>query len=272
MYRTTREMIPGSGLFLPETLHRCEAHTLSQVMNGQRSFIQDSRDEPRTSQDAPSQKSIKQRSDSLEDNAGTSDLTSTVFSYADFVFASSKRPAEAELFASLIWRTRQDLTEASRLYLSSTVSSFLDAWPDRKSWIDKILLDIRAALLDIGTHIESICGTRDDDEILRRRHKFRYTLSHQKHLAQKQQTLANTHQVLLGAIQVMQTVEQCVGLKGGGRDPTFEAPVRAWLRSDSELIRAPYSRRSSARNLSALSVAASQVADKHNDGLSLDRD
>lgn len=265
-------MIPGAGLFLPQTSHRSKVQTLSQAMNGRRSSIQHLRDEQRMSQDAPSQESMKQKSDSSEDNTSTSDLTSTVFDYADFVFASSKRPAEAELFASLIWHTRQDLTEASRLYLSPIVSSFLEAWPDRKSWIDKTVLDIRTAVLDIGMHIESVRGTRDDDEILRRRHKFRYTLSHQKHLAQKQRTLANTHQVLLAAIQVMQTVEQCVGLGHGSRDPIFEAPVRPWLRSDSELIRAPYSRRSSARNLSALSVTTSEVADNHKSGSSFTKD
>ncbi|KAF3054009.1 hypothetical protein E8E11_007403 [Didymella keratinophila] len=208
-----------------------------------------------------SQRSTDQKKSSSEKVVKTSDLTATVFSYADFVFASSKRPAEAELFASLVWRTKQDLTEASRLYLSPTVSKFLEAWPDRKSWIDKVLSDIRAVLIDIGAHIESVRTTRDDDEAAKRKRKFEYTLSHQKRLAQKQQTLVNTHHVLLGAIQVMQTVEQCVGLGGVAQDPIFEAPVRPWLRSESEIVRAPYSRRPSSRNLSVVSFA--EVTDKY---------
>jgi hypothetical protein len=265
-------MMPGVGLFLPETLHRSDAHTLAQVANEVRTPGQPFRNEPWTSQDtsmSPCQKSIHQKSISPKDETETSSLTATVFSYADFVFASSKRPAEAELFASLVWRTRQDLTEASRLYLSPTVSNFLEAWPGRKIWIDKVMSDIRAALIDIGIYIDSVRTTRDDDEAVKRKRKFEYTLNHQKRLAQKQQTLVNIYQVLLGAIQVMQTVEQCVGLGGVAQNPIFEAPVQPWLQSDSKTIPAPYSRRSSSRNLSALSIAASEMADKYKSRSSL---
>ncbi|KAF1928222.1 uncharacterized protein M421DRAFT_391868 [Didymella exigua CBS 183.55] len=213
-----------------------------------------------------SRRSVDQKSVSSEDAKIASNPTSTVFGYADFVFSSNKRSTGAELFASLVWRTRHDLTEASRLYLSPTVSNFLESWPDRKAWIDKVLSNTRVALIDIGTCIESVRSNRDDDGISRMKRKFDYTLSHQKRIAHRQQTLANTHQVLLGAIQVMQTVEQCAGLGGSVPDPIFEAPVRPWLRSDSEIVRAPYSRRKSSRNLSALSVASSELSDKYEMG------
>lgn len=266
--------MPGMGLFLPETLHRSDAQSLRYANIEERTSIQLHRQEPRASQDtsmSPSQRSIDQNSVSSEDATDTSNLTATVFNYADFVFASNKRSAEAELFASLVWRTRQDLTEASRLYLSPTVSNFLEAWPDRKAWIDKVLSDIRAALIDVGSHIESVRSSRDDDETSRMKRKFEYTLSHQKRLIPKQKTLANAHQVLLGAIQVMQTVEQCVSLGGPVLDPIFEAPIRPWLRSDNEIIDAPCSLRSSSKNLSALSVAASKSVEKYESRPSLCR-
>lgn len=87
----------------------------------------------------------------------------------------------------------------------------------------------------------------------------------------KQQTLANVHQILLGAIQVMQTVEHCVSLGGPVPDPIFEAPVQPWLRSDSEIVHASYSRRSSSKNLSALGVTASESVDKYESRPSLCR-
>ncbi|KAF2626566.1 hypothetical protein BU25DRAFT_449153 [Macroventuria anomochaeta] len=257
-------MITCVNLHLPETLHHSNLHTLGQTSGEERTSAQLHRKEQRASQDtsvSASKSSVDQKSISSDATSNVINPTATVFDYAEFVFASNKRSAEAELFASLIWRTRQDLTEASRLYLSPTVTNFLAAWPDRKAWIDKILSDIRTALVDIGSHIESVRSSRDDDEMSKMKRKFEYILSHQKRLASKQQTLANSHQILLGAIQVMQTVEQCVGLGGSVPDPIFEAPVRPWLRSDSDIVRGPYSRRSSSKNLSSLSVIASESRD-----------
>lgn len=204
--------------------------------------------------------SMDQRSTSSGPATRIFGSTTTVFEYANFVYTSGKRSAEAEQFASLIWRTRQDLTEASRLYLSPTVTNFLDTWPDRKAWINKILFDIRKALDDLGCYIESARSDRDDDTSKMKR-KFEYILNHQKRLSSRQQTLAACQQSLSGAISVMQTVEQCVGLGGPVRDPIFEAPVRPWRQSDSDIVRGPYSRRSSSKNLSLSSIAGFESRD-----------
>ena len=257
--------MPGVGLYLPETLHRSDAHVLKQTSGEERTSAPLHHKGQRASQDtgtSRSQGSIDQKSISSEVATDVTNPTATVFDYADFVFASNKRSAEVELFASLILRTRQDLTEASRLYLSPTVTNFLEAWPDRKAWIDKILSDVRTALVDISSHIESVRSSRDEDEASKMKRKFEYTLNHHKRLVSKQQALGSCHQILLGAVQVMQTVEQCVGLGGPVPDPIFEAPVRPWLRSDSDVIRTgPYSWRSSSKNLSYLSVTDSESPD-----------
>lgn len=178
--------MPGAGLFSPETLHRNDAHISTQLITEERAPNQRHQNKPQPMQDTgllPKQRSIDQRTFPSENATGTWSLTSTVFSYAEFVFASTKRSAEAELVAILVWHTRQDLTEASRLYLSPTVSKFLETWPDKKSWIDKVLSEIRAALIDIGVQIESVRSEWDDENISKRKRKFEYTLSHQKRLS-----------------------------------------------------------------------------------------
>lgn len=258
--------MPGVGLYLPETLHRSDANTSKQSYS-ERIPTQLYRKTGRSSQDTSvsvSQSSVDKESITSGSATHRFDPTAIVFDYADFVFASNKRSAEAESFASLIWRMRQDPTEAFRLYLSPVVTNFLETWPDRKAWIDRILSDVRTALADVASCIESIRSSRDDDEGSKMKRKFEYILNHQKRLVAKQQAVANYHQVLLGAIQVMQTVEQCIGLGGPVQDPIFEAPVRPWLRSDSDIVRGPYSRRLSSKNSSTLSVKTSDSREAFN--------
>ncbi|KAH6638768.1 hypothetical protein C7974DRAFT_121254 [Boeremia exigua] len=247
-------MMPGVGLYLPETLHRKDVATLDKSRTGERMPEYTHRAGQRASQDTTStslsERSVDQKSDASNITSRVCNPTTTAFEYADFVFSLNKRSAEAEKFASLIWRTRQDLAEASRLYLSSIVTNFLDTWPNRKSWIDKALSDVRASLVDIGYDIESVRSIRDSDETLRMKRKFEYILSHHKRLAPKQQTLGNCYQILLGAIQVMQTVEQCIGIGG---------PVRPWLRSQSDIVFSSHSQYPGSINTSHLSLGASSL-------------
>ena len=257
-------MMPGVGLYLPETLHRSDAHASNRSSGGEKTTTQCSRGKARSTQDtrvSTDKSSFDQKSISSEATTRKYTPTTIVYDYADYVYASSKRSADAELFASLIWRTRKDLNEASRLYQSPIISSFLEAWPDRKAWIDKILSEIRMALDDLGSRIESACSSRDGDETSKMKRKFEYILNHPKRLSSKQQTLIACHQNLSGAIQVMQTVEQCVGLGRPVQGPIFEAPVRPWTRSDSDIVRGPDSRRSSSKTLSSSSVTGFESRD-----------
>lgn len=241
------------GLYVPVNLHYNEMNSFNSTSAEGGAMSQHTSSSARTN-------SMDQRSTSSGPATRIFGSTTTVFEYANFIYTSGKRSAEAEQFASLIWRTRQDLTEASRLYLSPTVTNFLDTWPDRKAWINKILFDIRKALNDLGCYIESARSDRDDDTSKMKR-KFEYRLNHQKRLSSRQQTFATCQQSLSGAISVMQTVEQCVGLGGPVRDPIFEAPVRPWRQSDSDIVRGPYSRRSSSKNLSLSSIAGFESRD-----------
>ena len=257
----SNKMMPGVGLYLPKSLHRSEVHAMRQALGETKMPTQAYRNIGRLSQDTNgsiSKSSVDQDSFSAELAPNELEFTTIAFEYADFVVASPKRSSEAETFANLLRHIRQDLMEASRLYLSPTATSFLDAWPDKKTWIDAILAEIRTALNEVGTHIHLSRSDRDHDEASRLRRKFEYVLSHQKRLLPKQEPLVAAHQKLLGAISVMQTVEQCVGLGGPVRDPIFEVPVRPWLRYESEIVRGPYSRRASSKNLSSLSTAHSE--------------
>lgn len=249
-------MLPGAGLYLPESLHRKDLYASKQPDATEESSKQFSPGVGRTSQGTSSSAST-----SAIDQNGLSSVagdmftnTSTIFDYADYVFTLSKRSAEAELFATLIRRVRQDLAEASQLYLSPTITSFLEAWPDRKAWIDSVLLQIRKDLTGMGNYIESARISRNEDPKLAMQLKFAYTLNRQKRLSAKQQDLTLSHQNLLGAIQVMQTVKQCAGLGEIAHDPIFEAPLPPWLQSDSNLSQSPHSQRSNSMNLSMSSV------------------
>lgn len=247
--------MPGVGLYLPETLHRNNAQTSKQTEVVKKVSKQLSREAKRSSHDtndSASKRSIDQQSILAEVTTNTFKSIDTAFEYADFVLASRKRSSDAGVLASLVWHIQQDLMEASRLYLTPTTTSFFDAWPDKKAWIDEVLLGIRKALNDLGSYIESIQFSRDDGESSGLKRRFEYILNRQKRLSAKHQMLSTRHQILMGAISVMQTVELCSVSGSLTKDPIFEAPGRSW--HSSENSRGPYSRRSGSKNLSLSSV------------------
>ncbi len=131
------------------------------------------------------------------------------------------------------------------------------------------LLQIRKDLTGLGNYIESARIARNESQIPAMTLKFAYTLNRQKRLSAKQQDLTFSHQNLLGAIQVMQTVQQCVGLGEVAQDPIFVAPVRPWFQSDSDTTQSPHSQRSSSKNLSMSSVMDFDSMNKTRGELSL---
>ena len=263
-------MLPTAGLFLPDTLHRREEGSVPgrpETDNARLKYFQRKTGRPKQ-EVREAEKCVP----SIVDVGSTEDLdsfpsVSTAFHFADFVSSSSKASSESHTLAILIHRVRQDVTEASRLYLSAAVSNFLDAWPDRKSWIDAILIDIRGALNDIGRYMETFRVAGDDGGANGLKRRFEWISGHQKRLSTKQQLLSTCHQSLVTAINIMQTVELCGVTNGTWQDPIYEAPVQPWVKNDdAQVLRGPYSRREyrlSQKNLSLSSTYLSQ-ADQDN--------
>ncbi|KAH7396126.1 hypothetical protein BKA66DRAFT_454514 [Pyrenochaeta sp. MPI-SDFR-AT-0127] len=239
-------MLPTAGLYLPETLHRksdsATTHTEAEPTRLKYFQWKNGRQKhgPRGSEDNIVALPTRQTS---EDSVNVLSSLPTAFSFADFVSSSNKASLETVSFANLIQGVRQDIAEASRLYLSPAVSTFLDAWPDKRTWVERILLDVRHTLNDIGMDMDAVRVNGDEEAPFAMKRKFEWLLTHQKRLIKKQEQLKTCQRDLAGAIHVMQTAEMC-GLPGGLlHDPIYEAPVRPWVpTTDRNVLRGPYSR------------------------------
>ncbi|KAH8731913.1 hypothetical protein GQ44DRAFT_766958 [Phaeosphaeriaceae sp. PMI808] len=258
-------MLPSAGLFLPETLHRRVEPVPNQTEADSTRLKYFHRTPGRPKHEAKEMDiSTPPVTDvGSKDNNHHLPSIKTAFQFADYVLSSSKVSSESQSLALLIHRVRQDDIEAARLYLSPAVSNFLEAWPDKKSWIRAILTDVRCALNDIGTYMETFRIAGDDGGAIGLKRKFEWISGHQKRLLNKQQLLAACHQSLVAAINTMQTVELCSVTNETWQDPIYEAPVQPWVkREDAHVLRGPYSRReyrNSQKNLSLSGIQLSQA-------------
>ncbi|KAG9193446.1 hypothetical protein G6011_03481 [Alternaria panax] len=167
----------------------------------------------------------------------------TTYHFADYVLSSEKASSDTLAFVSIIQQVRQDIDEATRLYLSSAVSNFLDAYPSKRRWIEGSLLEVRSALNDIGMDMDTAWGHDGDGGTVASKRKLEWGLKNQKKLLKKRQQLDQCHTQLTGAIYVMQTAELCGKPGVIAEDPIFEAPVRPWVPHDErDALRGPYSR------------------------------
>jgi len=261
-------MIPGAGLYLPHSSHvnheaastRTEARTMKQKYFERKTALQD-KDKNLNTGRTPSRTSLALSRKSTEDVTKVFSSLSTVFDFADYASSHEKVSSNSEVFINLLQRVRQDVTEASRLYKSQAVADYFDSWPDKKTYVDAILLDIQRALNDIGIYMETVRVSGDDGGSVGLRRKFEWVLSHHKKLISKQQNLTVCHQSLMTAVHVMLTAEMNVAFNG--QDPIYEAPTRPWIPEDArDIFRSPHSRqkwRSSQRNLSMPSIVVSEA-------------
>ncbi|KAF2467945.1 uncharacterized protein BDR25DRAFT_60680 [Lindgomyces ingoldianus] len=243
-------MLPTAGLFLPESLYPKQTPTTDSV-------------ETRSVR----RKSFEWRNvekTSRQDVSNIFSSISTVFNFVDFVAALNEVPSESEIFVNLIQRVRQDVSEALRLHACNTVSNYFETFPQKKIWIDSILLDIQRALNDIGVYVEDVRDGGDEGGAARMKHRFEWVLSHHQKLISREIALNTCHQSLMAAIQAMQAVEM-VGQYGDSANPVElpvpQPPELPWLQ-DNDILRSPYSRqkwRMSQRNLSLPSITVSEV-------------
>lgn len=262
-------MLPTAGLFLPETLHRRDGTVSDNVESDAAKLryfpwkIGRPRQDYRGSDSRPPSSLFR---DTPEDSANGFSSLSTTFNFADFVFTFGKASAETLSFVNLIQAVRNDVAETSRLYLSPAVSNFLDAWPDKRHWVDNTLHDVRRALNEIGMDMDAAQVDGADGGSITARRKYEWAMSHQRRLSKKQQQLQVCHHHLLGAIHVMQTVELC-GLPGAMlQDPIFEAPVRPWVPTDERnALRGPYSRQKCRLSQTNLSISSVNLSEKDKD-------
>jgi hypothetical protein len=243
--------MPGAGLYLPDTLSRSldrtETHTVRQRHIDRKS-----------SQDSDSdRKSIALSRMSSENVTKVFSSLPTVFDFADWLSTQGRVSSDNEVFVDLLQRVRHDVTEASRLYSSQAVVDFLESWPDKKTYIDKILHDIEKVLNDIGQFLETVRVSGDDGGTVGLRRKFQWALSHQKKLNSKQQLLTTCHQSLMPAVQLMQNAEMNATF-----DPIHELPAQPWVEgTNGDVLRSPHSRqkwRFNQRNSSVPSITVSE--------------
>ncbi|KAJ4346667.1 uncharacterized protein N0V89_010598 [Didymosphaeria variabile] len=240
-----------AGLYLPHTLSRLpdrtETHTVRQK------YL-----ERKSSQDSDSdRKSIALSRMSSEDVTKVFSSLPTVFDFADWVSTQGRVSSDNGVFIELLQRVRHDVTEASRLYTSRAVTEYLESWPDKKAYIDKILHDIEKALNDIGQFLETVQVSGDDGGTVSLRRKFQWGHFHQKKLGNKQQLLATCHQSLMPAVQLMQAVEMKATL-----DPIHELPEHPRVEGvASDVFISPHYRQQSSLNRRSSSVPSIAVSE-----------
>ncbi|KAF1969646.1 hypothetical protein BU23DRAFT_571370 [Bimuria novae-zelandiae CBS 107.79] len=250
-------MMPGAGLYLPDTLSKSldptEARTVKPKYFGRKSSQNTEMD----------RKSLAISRASSEDVTRVFSSLPTVFDFADWASAQGKVSSDNKVFVSNLQRVRRDITEASRLCTSQAVTDYLESWPDKKIWIDDIIRDIERALKDIGLVIETVRVSGDDGGTVDLRRKFQWALSHQKKLMSKQQHLMICHQSLMSAVQLMQNAEMNATF-----DPIYElaGPPQPWMDDASgEAFKSPHLRqkwRMNQRNSSVPSITISEPEGK----------
>lgn len=263
-------MLPHVGLYLPESLHpKLKPDS-------------DLPETPRTKRKASERKSSERTSfdrrsialKSSEDVSNVFSSLSTVFRFADFTASLNDVSSEIRVFVNLIQRVEKDWAEASRLRLSPAVWEYCEAWPDKKTWIDSILLDAQRSLNDIGEYIENARVTGDESGVARMKQKFEWVLSHHHRLLSRESALQTYHQSLMAATQIMAMVEVGSSIPGFEVEGTipiiYEAPARPWLQDQSDIFRSPNARykfRMSQRNSSLPSIFVSEHDGSKEDGM-----
>jgi hypothetical protein len=253
-------MLPSAGLLLPETLHRADLPTSAPTeTEGTRlRYFQRKlgrpKQEPNSSEDRrPSIAISREASDDLSRDFPA---ISTTYYFADYVLSSEKASSDTIAFVSIIQQVRRDIDEAKRLYLSSAVSNFLDAYPSKRKWIESSLLEVQRALNDIGMDMDAAWGHDADGGTTASKRKLEWGLKNQKRLLRKKQQLDQCHTQLTGPIYVMQTAELCGKPGAIAGDLIFEAPVRPWVPNDErDALRGPYSRKPYRTSNTSMSVS-----------------
>lgn len=249
--------MPGANLFFPQTLSKPPDNTEDDTKK--------QRYRPRkASEDSASDgKSITPSRRSTENVTRLVFALPTAFAFADWVSKQAKVSTDSEVFSDLLQRVRHDVTEASRLYTSQAVTEYLDSWPDKKLYIDRILLDVEKVINDISLFLETARASEEDGVAVSLRRKFQWALSHQKRLIGKQQLLSTCHQSLMPAIQLMQAVEMNATL-----DPIHKSPTQTWAEgTTSKAFMSPHSkqeRKLYQRASSVPSIAISETDPKNN--------
>ncbi|KAI4689749.1 uncharacterized protein J4E84_003929 [Alternaria hordeiaustralica] len=267
---TLTSMLPAAGLFLPETLHRADLPTQAPTeTEGTRlKYFQRKigrpKQEPRNSEDRRPSNAIPR--ETPDDILCDFPAIPTTYYFADYVLTTEKASADTIAFVSIIQQVRQDIDEATRLFISSAVSNFLDAYPNKRRWIETSLLEVRRALNEIGMDMDKAWGHDGDGGTAASKLKLEWGLRNQKKLLKKKQLLDQCHAQLTGAIYVMQTAELCGKPGAIAETPIFEAPVRPWVPHDEkDALRGPYSRqkyRTNQASVSASNITLASEAEK----------
>jgi hypothetical protein len=241
-------MLPTAGLFLPETLHRADLPTSvpTETEGTRLKYFQRKIGRPKQEPNNPEdpQPSTAIPRETPDDSSHDFPAIPTTYYFADYVLSTEKASSDTVAFVNIIQQVRQDIDEATRLCLSTTVSNFLDAYPSKRTWIEDSLLEVNRALNEIGMDMDIAWGHDGDGGTIASKRKLEWGLKNQKKLLKRKQQLDQCHTQLTGGIHVMSTAELCWKPGAIAQEPIFEAPVRPWVPHDErDALRGPYSRR-----------------------------
>ncbi|CAI6291453.1 unnamed protein product [Periconia digitata] len=231
-------MMPGANLYLPNSLHKSPTPSAQHAKTsdpGTKYFDR----RPKSKSTDSERPSIALSRVSSENVVHVFSSLPIVFDFANFALSQDKKlSGDCQTFVNLLQRVRQDVNEVSRLYGTRAITDYLQSWPDKKVWIDNILLDIQRALNDIGAQIQAVRVSGDDGGAASLKRKFDWVLSHHKKLLGKQQYLTTCHQSLMAAVQVMNAAEMSyTGVDRYGsetlRGPHVRQKLRLTLKNNS---------------------------------------
>jgi hypothetical protein len=256
-------MFPGAGLYLPKTMARSLAE--EEVDDGTEArhkirvpqvFSRRSFDWKSASRESVAMERASSSTENLNTNtAARSTSRFAAFRTADFNTPVKKAPSEHVVFAELIQSVRRDEIEASCLRNSPAVVDFCGLWPDKQAFIDHTLSEAQLTLKEIGTAFDSILmrgHSEEDTKMVVMKQKAGRVLSHQKKLANRQESLRVYHKRLMKAIALMRLVE--ADGAAALEDIVYETPAPPYIQHEAdENMRSPYARKGK-KNFSMQSI------------------
>ena len=135
-------------------------------------------------------------------------VTSTIFSgintsikFAEFCLSLKEASEENRVFCRLIQRVRKDRAEAARERYAK--GPILNGLPEKRAWIDDIILETDEALYTIGKLVEDARVDGEKGRTVTLEHRFKWVLAKRSMFLSKQSLLSTCHQSLSAAISVM---------------------------------------------------------------------
>ncbi|KAL8901350.1 MAG: hypothetical protein Q9207_005245 [Kuettlingeria erythrocarpa] len=186
----------------------------------------------------------------------------TAIKLAEFCLRFREVGSENRVFLNLITRVRKDLDEALRERLEKAES--LKAIPDKRSWIDGVILDAQQEMNNIGRLVEDARVDEQQGKPVSLKHRFDWVLSNHQRFVTEERALATCHQSLLAAMTAMHNLTVPVEATISplpSPPPAYQTSIGQPLEEtwDDNVLRSPFQRRPSR----AISDRPAQMGPSH---------